>query len=862
MIQIAFKSNHRKRMNLKKLALGSTALSVLLMASSAALAAAPATGSLPGGFSTNVPDTTYTSSSSTSGTISIGAVNDGDSAKVLQFGGTALTNSVSAPTGITTNTGFSIGSGASLSLTDSEDSLPTIVNDETGSPSQIYGSLNASGLSGGLFVANANGVVVGSTGVITGPAAGVGLVGYGIDSATSISNGDVTVGSTSTGTGDITVSAGADISGPLLIAGNGAINVGAVGSDGDDTSILAGYGFTASNAGLGYFDLGDPLAGSEAVVNLTGGSPTAPLTPEAIFAAGNVTNSGDTTLSPTFTLINGTFSNTGIANVDDLFVGSIDNEAGGTLNDSGGTLATSITSGASSGADIINAGTINESSGDGLNVIAGSYAKGYASGNFINTGLIDFLNPADGDEYIDPAYGSYNRNAITVNAANIYFGGSVEQATVDPATYSVVTTTPLSNANALGGFELYAGYDNTSSGVVDIASTVYSTSSYNCYSDTYNELVGQAVRVISGGLYDPVIGDETDVYIGAGNATDPFQTAVSAPGATLAYNLSLFPGSEIESSYVDVEGSGIGSNVNLDGVLSSQVANTSNLGFGYYRENEIDVDNVDNINGHASGGFAVNNGGYIYADFLGNINNPYGASEAGSTAFQYNYIPVNVGTDASTGGQGTAFIELDGASAFSGTPQLVNLLVNGNAVLIGEDGDYDAPGYTDGQPVITPSGYDAPEVITPEPSYTNNHLVVQATGNIGLIADEGDTFYWPGLVYLSTIGSAENPTGLGSGSITLGYNAGNDSNQTNLNNVLPADVSGNAGIFLETNNLDLDGATVTTNTNSWVNFSTPQLANSFYTVSPTAFYDATYSASSDQLSVQQLPESDYQPASE
>jgi hypothetical protein len=141
-------------------------------------------------------------------------------------------------------------------------------------------------------------------------------------------------------------------------------------------------------------------------------------------------------------------------------------------------------------------------------------------------------------------------------------------------------------------------------------------------------------------------------------------------------------------------------------------------------------------------------------------------------------------------------------------------------------------------------------------------LVVQATGNIGLIADEGDTFYWPGLVYLSTIGSAENPTGLGSGSITLGYNAGNDSNQTNLNNVLPADVSGNAGIFLETNNLDLDGATVTTNTNSWVNFSTPQLANSFYTVSPTAFYDATYSASSDQLSVQQLPESDYQPASE
>ena len=800
--------------HLRKMALGSTALSLMLLAAaSAAMAApiaAPASGSLPGSFTTNTAGTTYVGTGST-GTITIGTT--GAAAQVLQYGGTPLGNSVAAPVGITANAGFSIGAGASLTLTGGG-SLPTLVNDETGSPSQVYGSLDASGLGGALFVANASGVVVGDTGTIDAPSAGLGLVGYAVDSTAAATAGSITVNDSTIGAGTVTVAtptslAGGIYGGPLLIAGNGTINVGAVSTYYPGTAVLAGYGFTASAASGGSLTVGAALStATNSVVNFSGGTQSNDMSVPYLSAAGAVNNTGHLNLSNQETIL-GTFTNNGTANVNDLSAGAIYNA--GVLNNSGDTLTAKGAPGATSGADITNTGVINQTSSSDFSAYAGSDTG--ASGNFSNTGIINFTLPtSSGDNY------------FYVDAANINFAGSIQQDTGSGLA-------ALSATNYLSDFYLYSGYDQSSptsnyTGVVDYASTIYSY---------FSEIDAGAARILSGGLYGAGTDNYTYFYLGNGQLADPFTNT------TLNYNLSLFPGTTVQAGYIGVYGTSttqnaLGSNINLDGVLSTQ---TPASGFQY---NSISVSDVNNI--HGVGGFALANNGVLEVEgFSGNLNNPYGAATAGSTAFQYNYVPVNVGATL-TGATGTATIDLSGPTTTSGTAQMINLLVNGNVVLGGDDYG-NAPSLP-----ITP---------TVPTSYTNNHLVVQATGNIQVAGySEGNTFYWPGMVYLSTINSAANPLALNLiNSITL---------SGNLNNVIPAAVpaTDNAGISFQTNNLNLGGYSVTTNMNSGVTFATAAMASAFAAQYPT-FFNQTYldvvTPTVTDLAVQQMPLAAFLPAS-
>jgi hypothetical protein len=786
------------------------------MASSVALAGAPATGSLPGGFTTNIAGTTYTGTGSTA-TIAIGGTAAPTTASVIQFGGTALGNSVSpvdtssttgAALAAASNPGFSIGSGATLNITNGGAAQPTLVNDESGNPSQIYGALNAGSLGGPLFVANASGVVVGAGGTITTPATGVGLLGFGADSNAFATSGTLTVNSATTSGGDVTVAAGSTISGStLLVAGNAAVNVGI----GGPVDVVAGYGFSTSATTVAP-TASTALPNSTATANFSGGSTATPIAVAALYAAGDVNNSGILALPATGYNIGGTFTNTGVANVAGLTAGAISNA--GVINDTAGTLTAVGTTGATSGANITNTGVINETASF-LTATAGTSGTTGIAGNFSNTGMINFTTAA-----------APGTDSLYVYAQNINMGGSI-QATPAGATKAA----PLSSTNYLSNIYLYGGYAQPSTtsnytGVVDIASSIYSRSA---------RIRTGAARILSGGLY----GEGTDSYayfdLGNGQFTDPFTSS------TLSYNLSLFPKTTVDYGDIGVYGSGqpTGSpnpNINLDGILSTQTQATGS------QYNSVSVTSVHNING--SGGFALANNGFLYIDNLtGNINNPNGGATVGSTAFQYNNVPVNVG-NTSTGTAGTAniYFEGTGPSASSGTPQNINFLVNGNANLYNVTSSSTAPTLP----------------VTPATSYTNNHLVVQATGNINVGADGTITtqaFYWPGLVYLNTVTSASNPLAVSSaGSITL---------DGNLNNVIPAVVSSGGGIFFETNNLNLNGYTVTTNTNSWVNFATPQIASAFAITSSASFFDAylqQVTSTVSQLNVQALPTSDYQPA--
>jgi len=811
-----------RRHRLRQFTLCSTALSVSLLAGSVAMAAAPAAGSLPGAFSTNQTGTTYTGTGSTA-TIAIGGATAPTGPSVIQFGGTALATPVSPKVGTTTtalasatNAGFSSGAGSSLTLTNSAAAEPTLINDQSGSASQIYGSVDASGLGGPLFIANANGVVVGAGGSISTPDAGVGLIGFAQDSGTfdGTGAGAISVSSSSVaptlGTGAVSIAAGGITgTGAVLVAGNGAINVGVAPAGGLD--IVSGYGFSTSATSVAPTAT-TAFSGTSSSVTLTGGSSAAPTEIASLSAAGNVTNSGVTDFTDAAAVpgpagtgagaptINGAFSNTGVAYVgNDFQAGSITNA--GQLNDAGGTLNATGLTGATSGADITNTGVINEST-TSLTLSAGKTGTaGAATGNFTNSGVIAFTQGA-----------ASGIDSLTVDAANIDFAGSVTR------TFTGATApTALSSTNALSVLTLNAFYAPATGadvqGVVDYGSTIYS----------HFSVTGQAVRILSGGLYDPTGALDT-INVGTGTATDPF-----AKNAKLGYNLSVFPKAMIQAGSVVINGSesgttSSGSNLNLDGVVSTQMT-----GGG-----AIQV-TANNINGNAGGGFALNDGQDLTLAFSGNINNPNGASAAGSSDFRYNYVPVAV-ANASAGGAGTVNLHLFGPTNSTTTAQNVNILVNGNVAVNGTAATATLPTAT------TP--------ITPAASYVNNHLVLQATGNVMTTG----AFYWPGLLYLNTVASMSNPTQLStSGSISLGGA---------LSNILPAFSTGGTGIFLETNNLNLNGNTVTTSNNSWVNFASAKIASAFSLTQASNFfwgYKDAVTPTVTELGVQQLPAADFQP---
>jgi hypothetical protein len=596
---------------------------IMALAAPAAMAAVtpPAANSLPGAFSSNITPT-YAAAASNAATITFGT----SGPVVLQWGGTALNNTVAAPSGITTNAGFDIGAGASLSIANSSASAASVlINDVTGNPSQIYGTLTAGGASAPtLFVANGNGVIVGSGATLTAPN-GIALVGYAQDSAAFISAGGAVVvnGATATNKGDVTVAQG--VTGPtgfLLVAGAGNVNVGAAGAS---NSVLAGYGFTANATGA----TGGSALYTGSTLNLSGSLNYSANSTVAAAGNVNVLSGANVSMSPaatTSTIIGGAFSNAGnVTLADNLSAGSIVNSGTLTATSSAATLTATGTAGIvnngimagsgaislaalnTAGAVITNNGVINDKVSGALTL------KG--SGLVSNNGTINFSGTSG--------------NTVTVSGGSVNFYGAVNQATPTSATPSI-----LNASNAISAASLNA---TASAGVLNLGTTLFAS--------TASTLAGPAVRVVAGGLTE--LGGILTVTPGSGKV------------GSYGYNLSLFPGTTLAAPTINVAGAS-GSNINLDGVLGNSSTGTVNVNGG-------------TING--SGGFSLASASTLNATFAGNFNNPNGAAAAGHPGvFQYNYVPVNVASN------GTAAVNLVPQSTTS-TAEMVNLLVNGNVTL-------------------------------------------------------------------------------------------------------------------------------------------------------------------------------------
>ncbi|WP_437559086.1 beta strand repeat-containing protein [Acidithiobacillus sulfuriphilus] len=229
--------------------------------------------------------------------------------------------------------GFNVGSQAVASFVNSAQlsgNTPTTVNvlniDTTGNPSQIYGQLDMHGNGGTLWVANANGIVVGSGAAIIAPG-GLGLISSpnatsGGTLATSFTSGTAAInfsGATA-GVGGVTVDRNANLSGVgtfLLVAGNNNVNVATTPGSGNlyidggiGANVTTTTGVMTPNDASGNY--GD--ATTAVLVNVgTTASPYANLT---ALVDGNLTNMGSLTVTQgQINWINGTFVNYGTLDV-------------------------------------------------------------------------------------------------------------------------------------------------------------------------------------------------------------------------------------------------------------------------------------------------------------------------------------------------------------------------------------------------------------------------------------------------------------------------------------------------------------------------------------------------------------------
>ena len=227
--------------------------------------------------------------------------------------------------------GFNVGSQAVASFVNNaalNGNTPTAVNvlniDTTGNPSQIYGQLDMHGNGGSLWVANANGIVVGSGAAITSPG-GLGLIASPNATstgtlATSFTTGTAAIDfSGATTTGFVTIDRNANLDGVgsyLLVAGNN-VNVAATpgsgnlyidGGIGADVTTTTGV-MTPNDGTGGYTD-----ATSTVVVNV--GSTASPYANLTALVDGTLTNKGSLTVTQgQINWINGTFTNFGTLDV-------------------------------------------------------------------------------------------------------------------------------------------------------------------------------------------------------------------------------------------------------------------------------------------------------------------------------------------------------------------------------------------------------------------------------------------------------------------------------------------------------------------------------------------------------------------
>ena len=361
-----------------------SALAASILAGMASTTAAAATtGQLPG------------QGRVVAGQVSVGNLAAGTMS--LNVSGPSVINWGGGSSGATINAGgpagFNVGSGAHLNFNGSNGAAVLNI-DSSGQPSQIYGTMSATGAD--VFVANGNGIIVGANARISSDHM-VGLIANrlasGAAGAFDGSSGSIAYNGTG---GDVTVLSGASFSGggKVLIAGGGNVNVD-LSAFGGPVALRAGRATTGADNTAAALTVSGKQAGT--VVGFSSAGSATNLGTLSLTHAkvdGKFVNSGTLKLASGFAisgrLVNGKTVNTtghisvgGLTNKGSLSTGGV-LAVNGTLNNSGTISSPSYRGRVSATGMLTNTGSIN-----GLSYV------GVTGGDLVNSGSIALVDRED-----------------------------------------------------------------------------------------------------------------------------------------------------------------------------------------------------------------------------------------------------------------------------------------------------------------------------------------------------------------------------------------------------------------------------------------------------------------------------------
>ncbi|MBU2855946.1 hypothetical protein HF289_03340 [Acidithiobacillus ferrooxidans] len=732
---------------------------------------------------------------------------------IIQWGGTAPAVTAAATINGTGTAGFNIGQSATTVFS-AASAAPILNVDATGNPSQILGTLTVSGASAAsspVFVANANGIVVGAGSVITAPG-GLGLINADLSSTQAqavFESGAVPV-SFQGATGGVQINAGADLSAvgnELLVAGAGNVNVqGAFVSHAGHTVYSipgASTGVTVMiDAGIGgYVTPATPIMGlvvqdsgaaqtfgslstsnyntnfsyrdavnSSITLNLgTTQSPYAMINPTTgmdgtgVFADGNISNEGNVALvwngnANAFEWINGTFTNTGTLNFGRQTGSTLTSTTSETWNGS-----TAFLGNPTAGSWVIYGNTTQPLS-------AGSFVN--ATGGLINAGSLAFTGAAFsnfGTIQMGQSATSVPSLDVTETSGNINISGTVSVVSGDGV---------YSGPFFLNGLELNAASTAGQSVTVNTATPLLVSGGSSVTIAATNVNLGSSLTVSGGDFIfspysvtnanaAPVSGSfvlasgatlsATNLYLGSSGATNPgpAYTSYKINGSMVATGTSNTPGKAL---------------------LGDSITSTSN---------KASVFNV-------SGAGSITAGTLTFNNLLGSVNN--------ITTGQILANGFRVNAPTANGQPGTVNITV---TAVGAAPQGFNVFIVGNATI--NSGDTVAVN------TQAPAGNEKYAQYL-YPANANSNLVVSANGSLTVNAGTGADnyglgtalFQWPGLVYMAA----------GSGNLTA---------TAAIANAYGAQAAtGHAGVFFIANNIT-DSFPIYTNGNAGVVFAAPPL---------------------------------------
>jgi len=831
----------------------------LAMGATSAMAADPATNALPG-----QGKVTGTVSSAITGTTAapILTITTTGASAVIDWGKDATTAGINN----TGTAGFNIGKAATVNFTGATAGVLNI--DSTGNASQIFGALNSDK---NVYVANANGIIVGADAAIDSTGGDVGLIAN--TRGTTTFDGTVVAASVEFqgAGGDVTVAKGATIDGAnVLVSGGGTVNVDLSTLTSGNATVQAGVKNSTStlvtnnsNASLvATGDLGGATLASFASAGNASTSGTLSFGANAA-VAGTLTNTGDLTLAAGFNPAGSLVNNKTVTQGAATSMGSLVNNGAYT---GGGFALTTTKGGVTNGGSMTGLGTVTLTKGDLVN--NGTFDAG-------TNGLV-----------VNGGGNVTNQGTATLSSVSINQGGNFSNAG---------TMTLTGGVNVVNGSITNSG-KLTVDGNVETSSDMTTGNGYAAGSQYYINNTGTITSGASGDLYlsansdywgdyDSTTGNDSTgsvtnsgiLQVGSGG----YLELAAHNGVVLGGSVQAKSGSSYKalSATNPLAGLGIyaggydGATLNTEGVATVSTDLVSdNSGVAIYGNQVKLMSNLSVLDsaGDPDGTLAVVAGAKSATDYAVrvaggktvtaktiNVNGDQAGDESnvilqGTLAAQdINFGGVNAVSDVFSGPAGGLSLSKVLANPslqfhFTGAVKTakynnssnfrfngLSAMTDGNPLALTLDPTkYTTNGTNNGLSAVnllvngdvnltsTPTATVAANgsAVTGVTNIPNTHLVLQSSGNIATVGN----FYWPGYVYLGNVaadgdGNAQ-PGTLGLGTITTGGN---------FNNVLPGDIAGASGIHFITQFPMTLGGNVVTNATAWVNFGTDLLTQKY-----------------------------------